>query len=650
MTRKLKGRLGEARFIYSVLAALALSAGLLWSINNATHLSGFSFTRTDHERSFRFDNESFSLWYNKTSIQATEIVGGWGRKETSMGTRLILPGKQNGSIFFDLVGYTRRGHVFFSYECWGSLNLKLKVYGSRDSQPAVYENLPCHANSIDMTSQLAGTDRAVFELFFDNPSNNDAEILYIDFSSFDGTPLSQSVIISFMTLVYGLVTLIIICRAHAQGTGGTASFLVFSILASGLWGLVIFAAGIDVGLSFIKAALFTAMLYYAGIAVINQYNGRPASYSAPVLLLLLLIMGHSLQAGLEEISRQEGQRMGWDAYEYMRNAEVLNPQNFYQTEAREPFFSLVLKLFFNLFGTSETLQRLVGLIFLLQVIYLTYLIGKEYLNTTTGIIASALVPWHEHMIYFSTVGYRMTVYTVLLLIYFYVLFVRKNMHSLTRAILIGAVCSAIVLTREETIVFILLPLAYHLLIVKTFFTVRSRKAIAAMLIMFLIITGPFIYFQETANKNGLVKTWKLKLVIDLSGKTYEVKYTEHMGLLDFMLSQNPATVIKWILKGGQQSLSYLTSPIQYNKNAAYAFQFILVLGAFSLARRKKLTLIFIPLAYLIPYLPTTYFQLYPRYLLHAYPYIALTAAYPVSMILRKIGGRISKPPSMNSND
>ena len=90
-----------------------------------------------------------------------------------------------------------------------------------------------------------------------------------------------------------------------------------------------------------------------------------------------------------------------------------------------PLYYLVLKVWSNIFGTSEMALRFPSIIFGLLTIYLVYLIGKEIFNKRVGLIAAVLLATSGLHVYYSQEA-RMYSLVALLVSYLVYLFLKKR--------------------------------------------------------------------------------------------------------------------------------------------------------------------------------------------------------------------------------
>ena len=90
-----------------------------------------------------------------------------------------------------------------------------------------------------------------------------------------------------------------------------------------------------------------------------------------------------------------------------------------------PLYYLILKVWSYIFGTSEIALRLPSVIFGVAAIYVVYLIGREFLNKKTGLIAAVLLATSGLHVYYSQEA-RMYSLITLLISYLVYLFLKKR--------------------------------------------------------------------------------------------------------------------------------------------------------------------------------------------------------------------------------
>ena len=142
-----------------------------------------------------------------------------------------------------------------------------------------------------------------------------------------------------------------------------------------------------------------------------------------------------------------------DAQGYKLYADKLVPftdTGFYsaQFSMREPFFLLVAKGFFQIFGSSDTHLRLLSLFLSLLVIYLVYRIAREVFGQSWGLLAAPGIALNIPLIVESGRGLRLELEMALILLFCYIGFIIKGIGHFPRFIFLGVIGGLIVLTRS----------------------------------------------------------------------------------------------------------------------------------------------------------------------------------------------------------
>lgn len=169
-------------------------------------------------------------------------------------------------------------------------------------------------------------------------------------------------------------------------------------------------------------------------------------------LLLLLSVGFFLRfLNFERVlySTLDPDAQGYRAY--AERMTLFGENGFYSASfsLREPFFLLVAKAFFLVFGPSDTHLRLLSLFFSLVVIFLTSRLARGLFGDGLGILAALAIVMNIPLIIESGRGLRLELEMILLLTFCSVGFVKQGMKPITRFLLLGLIGGLIVLTRSS---------------------------------------------------------------------------------------------------------------------------------------------------------------------------------------------------------
>jgi 4-amino-4-deoxy-L-arabinose transferase-like glycosyltransferase len=183
-----------------------------------------------------------------------------------------------------------------------------------------------------------------------------------------------------------------------------------------------------------------------------------------VVFLLIILLAAYLR--WNEVVRVSGTHIAGDAKGYLQYAqkmELFSDDGFYsaQFEKREPLYIFIVKLFFLLFGVSGTHLRFVSFVFSLVTVYLTYKIGKEWINESVGLIAACILAVHPYLIQLSARGLRAEWFTTLVLLFVFYGYVKGPMGTRLRTLITGLLIGCMLLTRSEALFMVLiLMMAY----------------------------------------------------------------------------------------------------------------------------------------------------------------------------------------------
>jgi len=176
------------------------------------------------------------------------------------------------------------------------------------------------------------------------------------------------------------------------------------------------------------------------------------------LIAVMVVAAHVRWAALSESA---GTLLDFDArwyYAYAQQMHLFGQKGFFSAQfgTREPLFLLTGKIFLSIFGATETHLRFVSFTFSLLCIWLTFLVGRGYCNTATGLCASALLALHPYLIDLSARGLREEFFTFLLLLLLYLGNIKKQIPPGFRVMLTGVTFGGLLLTRSEYLPVLLL--------------------------------------------------------------------------------------------------------------------------------------------------------------------------------------------------
>lgn len=150
---------------------------------------------------------------------------------------------------------------------------------------------------------------------------------------------------------------------------------------------------------------------------------------------------------------------------------------------REPFFILLTKTLFGIFGRSEINMMFLSLVFSMAMVYGAYKIGKEGVHPFIGLVSAGLISLNSICIENSNQGLREEFSTTILLTYFYILFIGKKLTPWVKPISSSALGAILVLTRSETIILVIILLSLGIIAQKWEF----KKAIVCIVLMAIVI-------------------------------------------------------------------------------------------------------------------------------------------------------------------
>lgn len=212
-----------------------------------------------------------------------------------------------------------------------------------------------------------------------------------------------------------------------------------------------------------------------------------------VFLMLIVLLAAYLR--WNELVRISGTIIDGDAKGYLHYAkkiDLFGDDGFYsaQFDKREPLYIFIVKIFFLLFGVSETHLRFVSFVFSLVMIYLAYRIGKEWFNEVVGLTAAFILSVHPYLISLSARGLRTEWFTTLILLFVYYGYIKTNMTSRWRVLITGFITGCILLTRSECFLMLFIILALYPFLARSKWNFRM---VLVTLILGISLCIPHLY-------------------------------------------------------------------------------------------------------------------------------------------------------------
>lgn len=241
------------------------------------------------------------------------------------------------------------------------------------------------------------------------------------------------------------------------------------------------------------------LIVMIGYLILKEDTTLRETISAGFLLMIVLLAAY---LRWNELVRVSGTILGGDAKGYLHFADEMNvfgEHGFYsaQFDKREPLYIWMVKVFFLLFGKSETHLRFVSFVFSLIVIYLTYKIGKEWFSDGVGLLAAFVLAVHPYLVNLSARGLRAEFFTTMVLLFIYFGYVKNNMNARWRVLFVGLLTGCILLTRSECLPMLVIVLLCYPVLSRPLW---SYKMVLVTLMLGLLLWTPHIY--RISQKHG----------------------------------------------------------------------------------------------------------------------------------------------------
>lgn len=286
-------------------------------------------------------------------------------------------------------------------------------------------------------------------------------------------------------------------------------------------------------------------------------------------------------------------RIGFTDFETLIKKGVL-------TDFHPAAVQVFLNYYGEYFGYSEWILKFPFALFGLASVYLCFLIGKEWFNERTGLLAAAFLSCTQFFVFYSQIArpYSAGLFFGLLAILHWhrFLFSGKTVpfKSLVAWVLSAATCAYIHY-------YLLLSLII-LGLLGLLFSPKERRALCILsgLLIFVLYTPHLDIFLQQSSKGG-VGTWlgppDLSFILDFSGYLLQFSYVFGifvLAILLFSLLKNPQTGKNWWIAMGIFSFSLLAgflysifvNPILQFSGLLFSSPF-LVLALFYWASKNK---------------------------------------------------------------
>ena len=440
----------------SILLTLVLAIAITLTLRYSFAPHEFSFMRVDPSKSYQSNLTLYSAFYPLKKIDPVNLSPSWKTREAGIHRGLELDAFQNGSITYVLPDISTDGIVLLTHACPESLNVSFTISDGEGIRAHTVADHVCYGERIwDVTEYANVSDMTVQFLF--TASSEGGVLAYIDVKSLDGDLLTPEITNAMTAAGYVLTALIILLISVTRGELREREFITLSLLVFTVASATTYLGDSKNLKDTSQFVAYATLVYLAAAGLRRTNQDKTRTYTTLLTVLILLVLTSTFDRSLTFISETEGGRLAWDTHEYIYGARLINLENFYTTGLREPLSLLAVKLFFFVLGDSETVIRIYGITFFLLTIWLTYRIGRAQFNPVTGLIAAWLIANQSDFLRTSANGLRLPLYAVLLLVYYHLLFVRKTARPLVTGFYVGLTCSAVILLRTESILFIPIP-------------------------------------------------------------------------------------------------------------------------------------------------------------------------------------------------
>src|SRR3989344_4421449 len=173
--------------------------------------------------------------------------------------------------------------------------------------------------------------------------------------------------------------------------------------------------------------------------------------------------------------------------------------NYSLSDFHPPLFHVILRGWILLFGSAETIVRLLSVVLGVATVYVTYLIAKKLFENKTALIAATLLATSPLHIYYSQEArmYMLAAFFASLSVYFFVSLLKKDIIWYW----IGFVITTSLMLYSDYLPYLLIPvyILYLFVFRKKILLPTLKTFIPAFIFIFLTVIPWFIIFPKQLN-------------------------------------------------------------------------------------------------------------------------------------------------------
>lgn len=227
------------------------------------------------------------------------------------------------------------------------------------------------------------------------------------------------------------------------------------------------------------------------LAVLLAYRrfrqGGASALESPAGLTILLV---ALDVRWEQLELLRARALDPDPENFLRLA--LRSSAFIDTEVREPLFLFCVKAGTWLFGPGPFSIRLTTVLLSLGVVLVAWRAGRDLFSTPVGLLTALFLALHRNFIFVNVRGYRLELYTLLLLCFTWFGFGKREWPTGRRAAALAVAGALACLTRVNT--YSSLALLVVILFLRDGWP--KRHLVLVLVVPILALTPSFVYWHQ----------------------------------------------------------------------------------------------------------------------------------------------------------
>ena len=355
---------------------------------------------------------------------------------------------------------------------------------------------------------------------------------------------------------------------------------------------------------------FFAIIFFSALAYIILSHKIKSGNIPNRIMVLIGLLGFFKR--FNELLRHDGQQLMFDALNTFWQIESFNLFKPFTIGFKEPLFIITSFVYMSFVQLSWNNLKIFTLTLSFFALILTFVIGRKMFGAFPALVGAYLMADNRYLIFMSVQAHRIEFFSILLMLYFYILFSKKVKPNI-RPYLAGMLAAAICLTRLETIFVFWIPMVYahHIK------NIHLKKDLFFALALAFILVSPLLHVSmvETGDPIHYVNRhvgWYFQS---------EKEFTKGESAIQNILSKG---LVKTVFNGlnGLYLAFYGVLGQTFAPYSPPVFPYFLILG-FLCLKKKCCFAIFI-FAFTAPYVITLNIENRFRYVFPLYPLIALS--------------------------